>query len=88
MVHHLGRDPVQKLNVIGRMELRKLLRVRLVGPVNLQLLVQSISQDQTVRHAEAMRLHGVVGTIVYAADVGIEKVGHTILAGGHAEGVA
>lgn len=85
-VRHLGRDSVQELHIVRRVELRKFLRVGLVGPVNLQLFMQAVPQDQAVRHAEPVRLHGVVRTVVHAADVRIVEIGHPVLTGGHAGG--
>ncbi len=41
--------------------------------INVQVLVQAVAQHQLVRHGHALRLHGVVGTVVVPSVVILRK---------------
>lgn len=47
--------------------------------VDLHLVVESIVHDQTMTHADTMRLHGVSRSIVIISNVLVVKVSHALL---------
>lgn len=44
-------------------------KIRIATYVDLHLAIETIVQDEIVRHADAMRLHRVSGTIVVVSDL-------------------
>jgi hypothetical protein len=48
-------------------------------PENLQVFMQIIGQNQIVRHAQAMRLHGVVRPVVVSTNFFVIVVAHPFL---------
>jgi hypothetical protein len=69
LVHVVGRDGAQKIDVVVRVEARELGRVDQRRPEDVHLAVEVVRDDQLVRHPHAVRLHRVALPIVERADV-------------------
>ena len=77
----IGRDALDEVNVVGRVELGHLLGGGQVWPVYLELLVQLVREDEVVRHLEAVWLHRVARAVVVGSHrVGVMKVADLLFA--------
>ena len=47
--------------------------------IDLHVLVQAVAQDQVVRHAQAVRLHGVVGPVVHLPEIACAGSSHNVV---------
>ena len=76
VVHVLGADLLQKINVLVGVELGHLQSRGGLCAVDLHLLVDAIVHDETVGQSYAMRLHGMASDVGEVANVRVVEVGN------------
>eukprot|EP00850_Spirogloea_muscicola_P000528 SM000002S05608 [mRNA] locus=s2:1102154:1104177:- [translate_table: standard] len=76
----LGRHGPQELHVIVGVEPAHVLVARREWLEDVQLRVHAVVHQQRVRHADAVRLHGVPLAVVIVPHLRVVKVGHAALA--------
>jgi hypothetical protein len=75
IVHIIGGDPLQEVDVLVGVELRHLVLGGGLGAVDFELAVQAVVHDEAVGHADAVGFHGVAGVVGVVAHVAVVEVG-------------
>ena len=74
VLHVVGGDDAEEVDVVVGMEARHGRGRYQPGTEDLHPAVEAVVDDQVVRHADAMRLHGMALAVVIVANLGIVKV--------------
>ena len=84
VLHVVGGDDAEEVDVVVGMEARHGGRADEAGAEDLHPPVQAVVDDEVVRHADAVGLHGVALAVVVVANLGIVEVGNASgVLGGH-----
>ena len=84
VLHVVGGDDAEEVDVVVGMEARHGGRTDEAGAEDLHPPVQAVVDDEVVRHADAVGLHGVALAVVVVAHLGIVEIGNAAgVLGGH-----
>ena len=78
VVHVVGSDALEEIDVFVGVELGHFVLGSWFGAVDLQVLVETVVHDQRVSHANTVRLHGVSSVVGVVSDVTIVEIGHLL----------
>mmetsp|Transcript_22235 Transcript_22235/g.68622 ORF Transcript_22235/g.68622 Transcript_22235/m.68622 type:complete len:392 (+) Transcript_22235:358-1533(+) len=74
LVHVVGRDDAEEIDVVVRVEPRHERRVHGLGPEHLHHAVEPVVHHEVVRHPHAVRLHRVALAVVEVSDLRVVEV--------------